>query len=166
MLLLSGVGGFLFGTADRYISPTVARQNAVIAARLFANEHRRPRLPANPRGVLAGSVLVLWVGWRMNCTAVPNPHLLFTAALVACAISTGLWLMMASSVSDAVERERHARIEAFLDDPEAPVPAPVPGLESMPAWFVLWNRMNISAFGLAMGWLVVLMLRLSSTSAA
>ena len=100
----------------------------------------------------------------MNCTSAPSPHWLFAISLVACAISTSLWLMMASSVSDAAEQERHARIEAFIDDPEAPVPAPVPGLESMPAWFVLWNRVNIGVFCIAMGWLVVVMLRLASAS--
>lgn len=166
-LLLTGVAGFAFcNVSGRFASGYSARQNAVIAARLAANEPRRPYLPAAPGGVLSSSVLVLLVGWRLNCTAVPNPHLLFTTALVACAISTSLWLMLASSVSDAAEQERHARIEAFIDDPEAPVRAPVPGLESMPAWFVLWNRVNVSVFCLAMGWLGVLMLRLASASAS
>jgi len=146
-LWLSGVLGFIFaGMGGRYTSPYTARQNAVIAARLAANEPLRPRLPGGPRGVLLGSVIVLLVGWRLNCTAVPYPHWRFTTALVACAISTGVWLMMASSVSTAAEQERHARIEAFIDDLDAPAPAPVRGLESMPAWFGVWNRVHVGVY--------------------
>jgi hypothetical protein len=165
-LLLSGVVGFVFSSfaGGGYTSPYTARQNAVIAARLAGNEPPRTHLPGGPRGVLSGSVLVLLVGWRLNCTGTPHPYWLFGTTLVVCAISSGLWLMMAASVSNAAEQERHARIEAFIADPDAPVPAPVRGLESMPAWFGVWNRVNIGVFALAMGWLLMFVLQRASSS--
>jgi hypothetical protein len=66
--------------------------------------------------------------------------------------------MMAASIQNAAERERHARIEDFIADPDAPVPPPVCGLESMPGWFDLWSWVNAVVFFCLMGRLVLLLL--------
>jgi hypothetical protein len=67
--------------------------------------------------------------------------------------------MMAASIPDAAEQQRHARIEAFLEDASAPVPAPVRGPESMPAWFGIRNWINVSAFDLVIAGLLRLVLQ-------
>lgn len=135
-----------------------ARVNAVVEARAFANEPPRPELPAVPRGVLAGSVFSILACVGMHCRELIDHHLVFMAALVACAISSGVWLMIAASTQNAAERERHARIEVFIDDANAPLPPPIRGLESMPAWFDLWSWINTVVFFGLMGRLVLLLL--------
>lgn len=58
--------------------------------------------------------------------------------------------MLAASVQRSAEAERAARIEEFIADAEAPVPARVPGLEAAPRWFRMWNWLNFSGFFLLM----------------
>lgn len=157
-VLLAGGLAFFSGQAGRFTSRYKGSTNPVIAARVLANEPPRPELPAVPRGVLAGSVFSILACFWMHCRELIDHHLLFMAALVACAISSGVWLMMAASIQNAAERERHARIEAFIDDANAPVPPPVRGLESMPGWFDLWRWLNAVVFLGLMGRLVVLLL--------
>jgi hypothetical protein len=158
-VLLSGWLGFFGGRMKSFrdLSHRV-RLGAVIEARAFAHEPPRPELPAVPSGVVGGSVLSIVACVWLHCRELIYQHLIFTAVLVACAISSGVWLMMAASIQNAADRERHARIEEFIADPDAPVPPPVRGLESMPAWFDLWSWINIVVFFCLMGRLVLLLL--------
>ena len=158
-VLLSGGLGFFGGRLRSFRDLSRrARLGAVIEARAFANEPPPPEVPAVPSGVVGGSVFSIVACFWMNCRDLIYQHLIFTTALVACAISSGVWLMMAASIQNAAERERHARIEAFIDDANAPVPPPVHGLESMPGWFDLWSWINAVVFFGLMGRLVVLLL--------
>jgi hypothetical protein len=157
-VLLAGGLAFFSGQAGRLTSQYKGSINPVIAARVLANESPRPELPAVPRGVLAGNVFSILACFWMHCRELIDHHVLFMAALVACAISSGVWLMMAASIQNAADRERHARIEEFIANAEAPVPPPIRGLESMPGWFELWSWMNAVVFFCLMGRLVLLLL--------
>ena len=158
-VLLSGWLGFFGGRMKSFRDLSRrARFGAVIEARAFANEPPRPELPPVPSGVVGGSVLSIVACVWLHCRELIYQHLIFTAVLVVCAISSGVWLMMAASIQNAADRERHTRIEEFIADPDAPVPPPVRGLESMPAWFDVWSWMNAVVFFCLMGRLVLLLL--------
>jgi hypothetical protein len=109
-------------------------------------------------GVFFGSVFSMLAAWGLHCRGSASQHWLLAAALLACAISSGVWLLIAASIRDAAEQARHARIDAFIADPSNSAPAPVRGLESMPAWFDIWNWTNMVVFYLVTAALFLLVL--------
>jgi hypothetical protein len=129
----------------------------VLEARAYANKPPRPKLPEVPRGVVAGCIFSIFACFGAGCRELVYHHLAFMTVLVAGAISSGVWLMIAASVQNAAERERHARIDDFIADPYAPVPPPIRGLESMPAWFDFWSWINAVVFFSLMGRVLVLL---------
>jgi hypothetical protein len=133
------------------------RWNTVMAARV-ASARPKSHLPAWSRGILIASLFSVIQLARSACRGFLALHLLFAAGIVACVLSTGLWLLLAASIQASVERERAARIEAFLADASALVPARVPGLESAPSWFRAWNWINLAFFFLLMARMVVWLL--------
>jgi hypothetical protein len=151
LLVFASLGFFigLLGTLGSYS----ARWNTVMAARV-ADARPRSRLPALPRGILVACLFSIIQICRSGCRGFLWLHLPFIAGLLACAVSTTLWLLLAGFVQGSAEQERMARAEVFINDASAPVPGRVPGLESAPRWFRAWNGINIAVFFLLMAQII------------
>ena len=158
-ILLFASLGLLVGLSSTFGTYS-GRWNTVMAARV-ASARPYSRLPAWPHGILGASVFSVIQLARSACRGFLALHLLFASAMVACALSTAFWLLLAASMQKSAHQERAARIEAFIADASAPVPARVPGLESAPPWFRAWNWINLAVFFLLMAQIVRWLLRQS-----
>jgi len=155
LLMFAGLG-LLAGLITGPGGAASARVSAVIAARYYSERRERHTpLPWFPRGMFF-SVLLSWVpilkGW---CRGLLAEHFLFAVGLVGCAVSTGAWLLVASFFQRSVDAVRAARIEEFVSDPLASVPAPVRGMDAPPLWLRIWNWLNVAVFALLMGQIVI-----------
>lgn len=119
--------------------------SVILRARNFSPrpESRFPRLPGAILVALLLSAVPLFNG---DCPGFLEKHLLFSLAWLACGISTTSWLLVALSFRRGTDADRTARIEEFMSDSAAPVPAPVAGLERPPISLGLWNCFNIALF--------------------
>lgn len=148
----------LFGAADLSRSGS-ERWNTVMAAR-FPREERRSRLPAPPRAIFFALMLA---GFGvLKCRGFFGDQPVFVAGMIGGLLSAGFWLLVASGIQRSAEQERSAHIEAFMADPNAPVPPPVRGLDAPPPWLRIWNGANIVVFGLLIANVVRCLLALPS----
>lgn len=120
----------------------------VTAAR-FLQKEGTSRLPALPRGMFFA---LLFGGYGvLKCRGIFSERLAFVACGIACLLSTGAWLVVASGIQRCADYERAANIELFIADPNAPVPPPVHGLDMPPRWLRGWNALNIALFVVLIG---------------
>jgi hypothetical protein len=153
ILGLAGVG-LLLGFATGLGQPGSWRNvNAVLVARYYS-ERPEPRRSGShfARGMFLAAVLPFVAFLKGWCPGFAGQHALFVAGLVACAISTDLWLLVALIFRQSVKGERAARIDQFVSDSTATVPAPV--ADKLPLWLSVWKWGNTALFVLLMGSLV------------
>jgi hypothetical protein len=123
--------------------------NAVLEARYYGSRPERVQsTSAMLRGVFL-ACLFSWVpfvgGW---CPGFLENHPLLIVGLFCCCMSTGMWLLVRGAFQRRVESERTARIEQFVSDPAAPVPAAVS--DAGPQWLRIWRWANVLLFGVLM----------------
>jgi hypothetical protein len=143
ILLFAGIGMlFGFGGLRLFAYATAQRIDSVEAARYYA-DRPEARSPSShfPRGIFFAIVfgaIPLVKGW---CPGFLGRHPLFAAGGLFCAISTAAWLIVAFLFRQSLESQRRARIEEFMADSSAAVPAPV-GLNILPLWLRVWSWGN------------------------
>jgi len=113
------------------------------------NRHGRP-LSAKG-GNIPIACVAPWHVFCAACRGIFSERLAFVACGIACLLSTGAWLVVASGIQRCADYERAANIELFIADPNAPVPPPVHGLDMPPRWLRGWNALNIALFVVLIG---------------
>jgi hypothetical protein len=140
-----GMGlGIAFG--DPADNPATSEVSSVVAARYYSS---RPQsissLPRLPCGMFFAMLFSIAPVLRNGCQGFAGQHMLFLIGLGLSALSTGSWLLIASALQRGISNQRRMRIDEFISDSTAPVPAPVPGLDSY-SWLKIWNWMNTACF--------------------
>ena len=152
VLILAGLG--LLAGLGTSVGPYWGMRNVnpVLAARYYSERPaNRGRLPGFARGIFLAVVfsgIPFVKGW---CPGFLRQHLPFAICLLGCGFSSGAWLLVASVLRQNIDSERTARIEQFISDPAAQVPARVVDLDTPPRWLRLWNWSNIALFVLLIG---------------
>lgn len=147
-IIIFGAVGMVLGAAfgDPADNPSASEVSSTIAARYYSN---RPQpassLPKLPRCIFFAMSLSLVPLLRKECPGFISQHLLFFTGTVMSVLSTGGWLLVASILRQAIDNQRKTRINEFIADSTAPVPAPVPGLDSY-SWLKIWNWTNTAYF--------------------
>lgn len=102
------------------------------------------RSPVLPRAAFFG----LWLSLipMLDSRWFRTRHLVFIIILVACAVSTGLWLRISAFFRANVEYQRSQRIVEFSSARSLPVPAPIAALEGAPKWLQTWKWLNTAVF--------------------
>jgi hypothetical protein len=78
-------------------------------------------------------------------TAFSSQHAIYVGCMVGAAVSSGAWLMSASSLLSVDDQRKQREITEFLSDPNSPVPSG-PHLNISPLWLQIWNLLNFAAF--------------------
>jgi hypothetical protein len=149
VLLICQAIGVVIGVAAGFTDFTGYHRygsvNAVIEARYYS-EHppQAPSSPAIPRGMLFAILLSVYAILRNECPGFLPQHLPYFCGLVACGVSVGWWLLLDFNFAQSVKQQRKIRIDAFMADPNAPVPAQV--TNPAPPWMSTWNLLNIVLF--------------------
>jgi hypothetical protein len=147
-ILIFGAAGSILGTVfnDPADNPAGSEVGSVVAARYYSS--RPPStssLPRLPRAMFFATLFSIMPLLRNGCQGFASQHILFIVGVGLSALSTGSWLLIASALQSGISSERRMRIDEFVADSTAPVPAPVPGLDSY-SWLKVWNWTNTTCF--------------------
>jgi hypothetical protein len=139
--------GLLLGLAGLRISPGSysERWNTVMAAQ-YPRTEPKSRLPTLPRAIFLSLLFAAFPFLKGSCPGFLSHHLLFTLVSICCVFSTGAWLLVAWTVQNSAEDDRAARIEQFMADAKAAVPAPAAGMDAPPTWLTMWKWSNFAMF--------------------
>lgn len=145
ILMTAGlISGFFRGVGSRRtFSESV---DAVAAARYYSQQpvprYHSPKLPSG----IFNACLFCFIPFLGRGYPFLVQHFIFSFGLVVCAASSGFWLLANGAYRARVLSERQARIDQFMEDPNAPVPEPVP--DNPPEWLGQWKWLNVVLFGL------------------
>lgn len=142
-ILISAFLGFLAGFVT-WTETKGKRLSTAMAARC-APEDTAGEIHGFPRGIflsLLFTAVPLIKGW---CDHLPG-RIIFTTALVLACLSTGAWLLAASTLQRTAEAERKRHIEEFISSEPGNEPPVHPRFEPFPDWLRLWERINVSGY--------------------
>jgi hypothetical protein len=148
-ILVASCIGFAagFGIWHGYSS---ARLNAVIAARAASYTKDAPKSGVSraSRGIFASLIFAAFPVVRGWCLIFNRQHPFAIVLLAMCAVSTGIWLAIASDIRDTVDSERKSRINEFISSPAGSSAPPPPRVNPRPRWLAIWEWVNIAVFSL------------------
>jgi len=141
--------GFATGMANLGGS-AASRLNSVMAALAasYTPETHRSRISRSQRGVFVSSLFAVFPIVRGWCPVFTKVHPLALVLIVFSTISTGIWLMIASMLQNALDSERETRIEEFISTPPGSSPQISPNINPRPRWLKIWQWTNFAAFAL------------------
>jgi hypothetical protein len=135
--------GFLLGLATKL---DLRGRYFAVAAAQHPEAFRPMRLPLLPialLGALSFPVIELLTRWNTEFRA---QHAMYVICMAGSAVSVSAWLVTASRLLSADDRQENHEIMEFLSHPDRPVPAPRPQCQTSPWWLRLWNGLNVAAF--------------------
>ena len=133
--------GFLLGLSTK-LGPRM--RFFEMAAAQHPELFRLSRLPVLPSSVLSALAFPAIELLTRN-TAFISLHAIYIGCMLGAAVSSGAWLMTASSLLSVDDQRNQREITEFLSDANSPVPSG-PRLDTSPQWLQVWNLINLAVF--------------------